>query len=77
MSQIKITLTDAEGRVRVDSDPPASKLLQIAKDRNATPAECYAMAALRKIMEDSRKLALEKMKQSSPLWTPQEPRLIP
>jgi hypothetical protein len=56
MSKIVITLTDTEsGHVKIDCTPEIPKLIEIAKSKDITAAEAYAMKALRTLVEDSIK----------------------
>lgn len=73
MATIKLTIFDHEnGSVKIDCDPPVEKLLQIAKDNNATPAEIYAFIALGNMMRRSNELDREQSE--SRLTIPESPR---
>lgn len=63
MAKITITLQDTEnGRVNVDSEPHMSLLAKIARGGDLTPAEGYALAALAKIITDSKDNLREEIK---------------
>lgn len=54
--RISITLTDTEsGHVRIDTDPPGPKMVEIAKNERTkiTPALAYAMKAMSSLVKDS------------------------
>lgn len=60
MSKITIVLLDTEnGHVRIDCDPPIPKLVEIARFKDITAAEAYAMKALRVLVEDSMRQGVE------------------
>lgn len=54
--KVTITLTDTpSGHVKIDTNPPTPKMVEIAKDKRTTitPALAYAMNALSVIMKAS------------------------
>lgn len=60
--KITITIKDHDsGNVQIDSNPDISKLIEVARSGiQITPAETYAMIALRRLIEYSGELAKEK-----------------
>lgn len=55
MATVKITIQDTEtGKVRVDCEPRPEKLAEMARNRDITAAQGYALAALAKIVKDSQ-----------------------
>lgn len=61
MAKITITLTDHEsGHVHIKSDPDVPVLIRVGRAKQATPAETYAMIALRRLVEYSGEVAKEK-----------------
>lgn len=55
MAKITITLLDTEkGGVKVDSEPHMTKLAEMARNKDLTAAQAYALKALAVIIKDSQ-----------------------